>query len=1487
MNKFRNGLHSAFFNIEKRDLGEQQESLNGNEGLVELRSNVAQKEFTRIAESVAIDERNNSTREDRDRLRKRLTEKPNWSTESYKDIWEKKINEWWGHLLMALNDNHYFDNKNKEEETKKIKEQYMKEVKKQYRKNIMYADDKKFNSAKDTIFGRDSKEDYPANKIYKDLTWAASIFKVDRVYTEWYGSDILWELVGNEPENKGENTETYSDKQNRKFLSNELTKYLWDIRKAPWVVFDVAQWLIPIFNAKVDRPSKEDRKAISKFLETSTKISVEWKDPAVKLLEVFHDNRLNTDSTPAKYAEILNAHWIKLKKDKYLDDVVEAWRFYISTQNTSDSVKDQHAIYLSVLKIVETEWWANNVTNKFKSIVEQAKKDKKAEEKQWYEKWESLEKSDGGKKLKALATKLWILDLTNVSRLNALESDYFSKTAVEQILANLNNDKTIDARDTMAWWLKSWKQFLEIFHQVGKERALPNLLKHAGLLNKTLGLGLDESKFTEGEIKSWNKELILLLQNIINKPWEDLITLLSGHTENPFEGIDLDAAKQWSEEEAKKIISKMKRDALEKEGLNLPTPESMQSWLAATLYSEYTRWVWLWSKISFDEWIKWLEMNTWFQIRNGWEVVVWIGLDYKKKIWLWKWWSTSPELSAWAFIPLWYGRPEVTPSVWLNNEVAKEWITKKWIKEHLWVQWGVTLMPAWVVIASVWLNWNRDKLAWIEAREQEMKSELNKEMKDVLGKIYEKRKMIKSPYATKLNFGDATLVKTIKEELEDKVTKLWVKEKDKETVVNATMRLLTNYSNRDLHQEAVRDLIAQKVSEQYAMSWAEARKSHITESAYLSWANLGVFWTVGAPLVWIYAGVKVTKHRLDWYGDRWWREYELGHDYDGKRSPDMLSSFNQELWLSGNESIKLNEQWLIVIPSSLKHRVNVNKKLSWLMKKWENGEILLHPQTPMAADIKRWAATQWSEIVIWWSKWWEYVKLDTIWDNRFTSEEINQDRILELGEGISTYNVDVLNKALNELKQKLPWNPFKDFDFTKYQKTEELIAKLNNLDKKKKAKLLIVNNNGNLEIKDPVESTDGRWLEIEYQSNFEMIDSKAKEVANAVYAEALKVKNPKALHAVKHQPWAEYKPFNDAMVAENYEAAKNAIKPIFTALDKQISWVNFTDVWKKLDGIQDRVALWQALMSINNIFARSRKVRGWNDKYEFKGRDRRWREIAISMWSIIKERESQIKSTIQDKISDVTVRQGYVSLIDASAKYREQNPTLFSKTSDKAKQLDNTIWFNLWDKTNPENPLFNPEIYSSVVDLKSLENLGFDEQKKNALHERAMRLFAGNEALRSPFLKALWLEWQTVKIEEFKSEWEKWKLKLDIWWKKVTLSAWMNFGYFTQCVNHTVILDNISAETEDWTSVSFNSGVWENWRYIEGDKSSVVSTTEVRIGGAIVSREGEEGNSKVKTDDATTWGVSPTTTPSGTTENPQPPTPAWTGTDDIWGGNEI
>jgi hypothetical protein len=76
-----------------------------------------------------------------------------------------------------------------------------------------------------------------------------------------------------------------------------------------------------------------------------------------------------------------------------------------------------------------------------------------------------------------------------------------------------------------------------------------------------------------------------------------------------------------------------------------------------------------------------------------------------------------------------------------------------------------------------------------------------------------------------------------------------------------------------------------------------------------------------------------------------------------------------------------------------------------------------------------------------------------------------------------------------------------------------------------------------------------------------MIDQRARNIANEVYAEALKLNNPKALNDVKHKPWPQYAPFNEAMQAAlkdgNYKTAKEKIKPIFEELDKQIKGAQF------------------------------------------------------------------------------------------------------------------------------------------------------------------------------------------------------------------------------------------------------------------------------------------------------------------------------------------
>jgi hypothetical protein len=71
-------------------------------------------------------------------------------------------------------------------------------------------------------------------------------------------------------------------------------------------------------------------------------------------MQALHDNRLNTNSGEADYENVLRDHKITVDK-KYLDDIVKVGSFYINTQRVGNADRDQHAIYLSVLKIIESE----------------------------------------------------------------------------------------------------------------------------------------------------------------------------------------------------------------------------------------------------------------------------------------------------------------------------------------------------------------------------------------------------------------------------------------------------------------------------------------------------------------------------------------------------------------------------------------------------------------------------------------------------------------------------------------------------------------------------------------------------------------------------------------------------------------------------------------------------------------------------------------------------------------------------------------------------------------------------------------------------------------------------------------------------------------------------------------------------------------------------------------------------------------------------
>ena len=97
-----------------------------------------------------------------------------------------------------------------------------------------------------------------------------------------------------------------------------------------------------------------------------------------------------------------------------------------------------------------------------------------------------------------------------------------------------------------------------------------------------------------------------------------------------------------------------------------------------------------------------------------------------------------------------------------------------------------------------------------------------------------------------------------------------------------------------------------------------------------------------------------------------------------------------------------------------------------------------------------------------------------------------------------------------------------------------------------------------------------------------------------------------------------------------------------------------------------------------------------------------------------------------------------------------------------------------------------------------------------------MEQFATNDTLFHNIKAAFGVK-GTPRVKEFERDsntW-KWKLTLDIWGKIITLSADMKVGYFTQCVNHTVILENIQAESEGFT-MKYDSVTWGAEKVLEG-----------------------------------------------------------------------
>lgn len=1446
MNKFRNNLHSAFFFPGSNGNGEFynrfEDAPEAENGLSEEEAKQEEVEQKQAAETAA-DERDETLESSKqaasevvdeatkaqsalehvdnvfwywysnDVLNAIYKRKNDWTLDREKvrqiqgriaenvklwNIWERNIQEWYKHLLKTLLDNKYFQNPfhKKEEEIRKM---YTHEIESQYEKHVWNADDKTFSETKDKLFWQ-SMDDYAANLVYKKLNnteifarevWNKQAYTVEAQNTK----NVEANLATVEAQNWGEK---------RRFLTRDLPNYLWETKDTS-VFSKILQWT-PIISKSNERKSDEDKKWIGGFMDAVEKISVGWwQKPELALLEAFKDGQTNW--TDYQWQEKFAENDIYVQTDKDMKKVIEAGRFYVKSQTLDASVEDQHNLYLSILGVIEHEWWVDRAIAQFMDDVNEYKENKRTESRKQNEAdGKILAQKDADlfniadKFNKRYTRALWLSEMNEASLQNR---------SVVDILADLNNDWALRYSDR--WATKTWFEFKRIAEMVGEQDAINHLLDQAKIMNQTMELGLTDDNLKYEEIQKWNKKLILVLQNIISQPWGDLYPLLMYWT---------DSAQKYKEafdrlpESKDDPIVQAATDELLKD-INIEDLKSIEwvdyatdrEWVrqavAWRLFSEYTRWVWLGGTLSFYERVKWVSLNGWVQVSES-GLSAWLTLWYNPEIDLWKWRSVTPGASFW-FVPLF------DAAVWWSVEVAKKWIDDNSVAQKIWLRWGFTKIfgVADIYSASLWRS--RDKLAGIEWDRHNIESQFNNQimaplMNSIADKLWDNKVLDLENEAVRSQVREA-IAQQVENVLESE-DKSKLKQWDKEKLIDNTMRFLSFFDKADLSNEGVRKAIASKMAEQYAYAWEDQRLNDIDGKTYLSGARIWFSWVqLWVYGVWvIHAWLSFTKHEHDIYGDRAYGKYRnSAEDFKDISSwdKDAIDKLNQNL--PEGKKLSLNPDWFVVVPQSLLRDVYINPGMKELIKKDESWNILLHPETRIDLPVSIVSSsTESTRINVGWVDN-NMVRLSEVTDDWF-ADSIDTSKLTGKE---NIFAKEILNRELNRLKASYP----EDQDLQNYEFDEDVLS---GLERGKKYRIILVKDWSWISTKIE-ETTEGRGLTIEYKplDKAPLVSEEARRIAKDLYGEALKVTS-NALYNISHVKEnrlnAKYREFANAVKDQNYEVAKDAILSMLPKMDDYINKyqrnnkVEFNKVAETLQNLK-WAELGKALMSINNVFARVSSVHWGTDwVYHFKRYDSdNKRLLDRDMWSIVEARAREISSRIDKSGLDDGAKTAYKNLIAFAETYRKNNPDKYSDTSKQASTLENAIWINLWNAINIENPLFNPEVYSDSV-IKA-EELKFDWA--DVLRGRALNVVAWNRALMNPILKSLWFD-ENAPINLENAKYENWQLSLDINGKNVILKADMKFAYFAQCVNHMLILDSISAEIP-WESRRVDFGPSVMW----------------------------------------------------------------------------
>lgn len=1444
------------------------EQKNQQESLV---SNESSKSQELLENSIEATYFLNPTQKFLEKKRNQETISDEFSAKAFKEKCQKfseraiqyndKIKDGYDHLIKTLQDNKYFDKKSESEQTsmrRDIFAKYSKAVNDVYNKYVRDTKDENFDAVKDSLF-TESSDSYPANDVYKKLT-SSEIFKQEKQNRQAYDVESTWETL-----NEGEFDWKYS-----KFLWYDLPNYLYGINGTKWSIRfqNMIKW-VPFLSVSIDKPSNEDKKQIENFVKVAGRLSDKFSSDEngatieKSLINIFKN--AETNWTEQMWRSELIAAGFNNLTDKDVKKVKESGQFYLQVQTASSS-ETQHNIYLAVMQIIEKTGSCDAATRQFYNEVEESKNNKTSKSDI---NWESLLEDAEWWRLRDFAEKLWITDFASATRLMKMSDESFSNRSETDIIADLNNDWNLTFADEGV--TKTWLQFrnrMKDLSPADQDKAWDNLINYARLLNKTKKLWIRHTEITKEDIKNGDKEVILLLQSIISQPGEDLYTLLKY---GPDAGNDKMKEMLPSQETVEKATQELLKNIDKSKLPDGITPEWLNQAVAWALYTEYSNGIWLGWTISFDQFVKGLKLNSWFQVdTNTWDVNVGLTLTWQPAVDLWKGWHLKPGAHIW-FTPL------QKLSAGAGVTVTREWLNQNSVIHTIWL-WEEYTNIWWVCnVYTTNLSWSRDKLAWIEKDVENKQREFAEKITTpLLENLFANLKGAETLDATVLDLNEDDTLKAVRDIINQLIEKTLTSDEksklqseDKESLMNNTIRFLSNFNKVDLSDEYVRKAISAKMAKQYALAWRHQMLNAIDGKTYLSSASIGFSWAQ-LWVIWVgvlHAWVWVTTHRLDGYGDGSFNRYEDWTPeelkWKSKWTQEMLNVFNEKLWISSKlefvddwnvtgqtENSETVQRNYIKIPSSVMKEctVKINPEMKWLINKDNDGNIILSAKTFISGPFNVFGVASMSkEIVIGGGEpntadrlteknLWEWTTNGMIDEDKLPGREKEQFHNL--------WNKD----AFEQLKKSCPdGDPLKSVDFWDLIKPETLLQKWQKvvisevIDGEYKWKFMVEYVNTG------VDSDD---LQIEYKTekSESLLSPEIAEATTNLYAQVSELKT-NALNYIKHNHaesknaaknnktllklQSDYKNFSDFMVKQDYEWASNLMiwEDGEWMLSRMESFINGMEKKTVLDFSDIKTLLtkaetssndkWKVLMSIINMFARVRSVR-------WRWLDAEWKELyRIDRWFgkvFDLERSKQIKWKINESnLVEQDVKNAYTKLIDSEWAKARQQKEKYNAKDVKAWVLQNAIWINLGDPSSVENPLFNPDVYEDFRD-------DLDKNQNRVLHEHALKVVAKNPALMSPVLEWLWLGDKQVDNISYENQ----KLILDISWKKVILDADLHFGYFAQCVNQMIYIDNIQATVDwEWASVNFGPSVFWGWATLEWTKRDNVATTKVRLDGAV------------------------------------------------------